>query len=733
MLKYTFKLLLLLAASLLAITSHGQKWIDSLENELSVVEIDSQKIEIWNRLASHYRRNPQKKDIAKEYLQNAIKLGGEREIYSQLARSYDLLGVIQRDAGEYPQAIDNHTKALEIAEDTDNKIGQMYALNNLGVVHRRINNLEVATNLHLKALKIAEETENLRSISIVINSLGNVYLYLKNYEEAIKYFKRGLDIAKQRDNELGMAINLNNIGGAHMQQKDYETALIFFLESLKLNQKINSAIGMAICYNDAGYCYKQLGDPTKALSFFQKALEYITEVGDINILAYTNINLGSVYIDLNNENLAIKYLQEGLEQAKSIGAKDHTQTGLERLSEAYKQSGQFNKALVAYQESILYKDSIYNEETSQNISQMQAKFETEKKEAEIEYLTEKNKSTQDKLEAEERVMFALYVIIGLSVILLLTLYRKERQKHQNNQVLLQMNEEIQSQNDQIQIQSAEIHLKNENITDSIRYAKRIQNAILGEEHTIIEQIKSTQNGNTHIIDGFIFYQPRDIVSGDFYWYAEVILENETKPVKVFIVADCTGHGVPGAFMTMMGNALLNEIVVEQKIIDPATILYLLDEKVQATLNKEGASKIIHDGMDMSVLVIDDTKEVLYYAGAKNPLWYISKVDNTDKIIQLKGSHSTIGKSTFSPNKFFETHSLDMNNISTCYLFSDGFKDQFGGENNRKFMSKRFRALLLANSKLPMQEQKEKLKKEISQWKGEQNQTDDMLVAGLQFR
>ncbi len=272
------------------------------------------------------------------------------------------------------------------------------------------------------------------------------------------------------------------------------------------------------------------------------------------------------------------------------------------------------------------------------------------------------------------------------------------------------------------------------ISDSIRYARRIQHAILPSYEEI----------GSFFQDFFIFYQPKDIVSGDFYWFAETVpapLFTKTDTlregsgtsiftgfddVKTMIAAiDCTGHGVPGAFMTVIGNDLLNTIVFEDKITRAHLILDKLDRSVKEYLKQEdGGSK---DGMDMSLIIIDDLEQCIEFAGAKNPLYYIRE----GVLHQIKGSIHPIGGSQIKQKEFF-SESIPFQSGDVFYLFSDGVQDQFGGPQDRKFSSKRFRELLLKIHLLPMATQQEILHKTIQEWQGDRKQTDDMLVIGLQF-
>ena len=329
--------------------------------------------------------------------------------------------------------------------------------------------------------------------------------------------------------------------------------------------------------------------------------------------------------------------------------------------------------------------------------------------------------------------------------------RVQEVEEQNAEIMSQR-EEIASQRDLMEKQNKALEEKNKHILDSIVYASRIQHAIL-HDYQKIESIFE---------EAFIFYQPKDIVSGDFYWYNEVntVMEGEiqkmrktsterflggrlanqsqttistdasptVRNLKIIVVADCTGHGVPGAFMTIMGNSLLNEIIMDMQIIDPAQILKTLDDKVVNTLKKRGSDQQIYDGMEISILVYDEMANQVKFAGTVNPLYLVRDFD----IRAIKGSKYSIGYSSYFKDKEFTQHTFKVQKDDIFYMASDGFQDQFGGYNGRKYLKKRFRELLLKISHLPLNQQKVKLRQELKEWRKDYLQTDDITVVGIKF-
>ncbi|MGJ3235103.1 PP2C family protein-serine/threonine phosphatase [Marivirga sp.] len=289
---------------------------------------------------------------------------------------------------------------------------------------------------------------------------------------------------------------------------------------------------------------------------------------------------------------------------------------------------------------------------------------------------------------------------------------KSDQISEQNEELKMQKEEILSQRDAMQSQKEFIEKQNRDIIGSIRYAQRIQSAMLPTDDYI-----------KHLLpNSFVMFIPRDIVSGDFYWMAEI------DGKKVIAAIDCTGHGVPGAFMSLVGDTNMNQIVLQEKITDPAAILNKLHEGVNSYLKQSQTDN--QDGMDASIVVIDEKNKLMNFAGAKNPLVIVN--DNKEVEV-IKGDKMSIGgKRKIGIEGNFTSHSIDYNPLNTFYIFSDGFQDQFGGPNDKKFMVRSLRKLLQEIADKEMKDQFHILKKRFDDWKHGYSQTDDVLLIGFKL-
>jgi serine phosphatase RsbU (regulator of sigma subunit) len=313
-------------------------------------------------------------------------------------------------------------------------------------------------------------------------------------------------------------------------------------------------------------------------------------------------------------------------------------------------------------------------------------------------------------------------------------YRKENQriiKEQNQYLekeverrtreIEQQKEEILAQSQTLEESNQSLQQASQKIKSSIQYAKRIQLALLPMQKLLAKQG----------LGFFIFYKPRDIVSGDFYWFAEV--EEEGSKQLIVAVADCTGHGVPGAFMTIMGTSILNQVVKERKTYSPQQILQELDKRMMVALGvkkREGKGRRKHqvqDGMDIAICRIEFANQTLSFAGAKRPLCWFQQ----HQMQEIKGSKYPIGSTQYAEKEFIE-HTINFAKGDAIYLYSDGYPDQFGGERNTKFMVKKFKQLLQQIEPLPMPNQKDQLEQTFHTWQGHEKQTDDVLVVGIRF-
>jgi len=608
---------------------------------------------------------------------------------------------------------------LKLGEELGDKNRIAIQLGNIGVVYDNQGDYPKALKYYFKALKMRKELGTKNLIASTLSNIGGVYREQSDYPKALEYYFKTLKMDEELGDKTGIAIDFHNIGSVYYSKGDYPRALEYYFKSLKIKEELGNIRGIAITIGNIGIVYKEQGNYPKALEYYFKALKMDEELGNKNGIARHLGNIGALYTEQKKYPEAERYLLQALEIDTAIGTLVGIKYRYEALSELYEQTRQYQKAYEHYKEYSIAKDTLYNEEKSKEIGKLEASHEYETQMLE----QQKEHEKQQALAAAElkRQRIIGYSFIGgfvLVLILAFVIYRSFRQKKKANRLLEEKNTIIEE--------------KNKDITDSIRYAQNIQSAILPHEAEIKKALP----------DHFIYFQPRDIVSGDFYWFTAhprplpkggesqrpESSQNSSaqRNGKCFIACcDCTGHGVPGAFVSMIGNDLLNQIIIEKGIEDPGEILTNINNGVKSVFTREGAEQQAQDGMDMTLCVFDKDLRTLEFAGANNPLLLMQN----GELNHIKGDKYAIGGDTEIDYKF-ANHKIDLQKGNTIYIFSDGYQDQFGGPKGKKFMSKRFRQLFIDIQTMNMEEQKEHLNKTIEDWKKGRDQVDDILVIGI---
>jgi serine phosphatase RsbU (regulator of sigma subunit) len=346
---------------------------------------------------------------------------------------------------------------------------------------------------------------------------------------------------------------------------------------------------------------------------------------------------------------------------------------------------------------------------------MQYNFDNQQKQEKIEQIIKEN-AQKERLQRQKMFTLVFSIAFVLMLLLAFVIFRNYRRNKKVLQIISLQKSEIEFKNNILQQQSEEILTQNEqlalskkNITDSIQYASQIQHAMLpGIE--IIENL---------FFDHFVLFNPCHIVSGDFYWFKQI------KNYVYIVAADCTGHGVPGAFMSMLGISLLNEIVTKRDVNKPHEILNELRNRIKESLHQTGNKNQTQDGIDIAFCMFDTETQILQFAGAYNPFYLI----RNNELIEYKADRMPIGIHPKDKLDFVSTE-IQLQQKDKFYIFSDGYVSQFGGSKDEKFKTKRFQELLLKTNNEPMQNQKQFLANELDDWRGNIPQTDDILVIGI---
>ncbi len=585
-------------------------------------------------------------------------------------------------------------KALALSEKLKFKPGIAHALDNIGNHFNGKGNYPEALMNFTKALDLFEQLGRPRNMSIVCNSIGNTYLGIGNNNKALDYYRQSRDHAKEAKNKY--AIGIADVGMSSVYSKLGKNieALTALKEAYKVFSELDKIYPMAVVISNMGSVYFDMGKEDSALNYFEQGLVLHRRVQNKYAIFSTMQLMGNVFFKKKEYKKALNYYMDALKMSREEGAVDNEKSIALNVSDAYKALGQYPQAYEYYVQYSSLKDSVFNSESNRQLLDVQEKYETEKKDREIVLLNKDKELKEESLSKHRLVLWVSFgglLVVGIACVLILLGYKR---KQKMNRIL--------------ELQKSIIEEKNKSITDSIRYAKNIQEAILPEINLLKNAFK----------EYFIFYKPKDIVSGDFYWVAH-------KKDKVYFAAvDCTGHGVPGAFMSMIGNTLLNDIVNDKQVTVPAEILFNLREGVIKSLKQKGAEGETKDGMDIALCCLHKSGK-LEFSGANNPCWVI----RDGKCEEFKGDKQPIGIYT-GEARSYNTHSVQLQPNDLVYVFTDGFADQFGGEKGKKFKYKKLKELLLANWKEPLQKQQELLINTYESWRGSLEQVDDILIMGI---
>ncbi len=637
--------------------------VDSLINLTNLEKNDSILLNTYNEIGHSVFKQDQQ--LGKKYWQKAYFLA-EKFIEKDTAESY--------------------------------KVQYAEASNGMGIISRREGNYALALEYYHKCLNIEKEIRAERGGNTLMN-IGVIYREMENYEKALEYVGKGLAIAKEMKDSVNYAANNNVLGMVYRRMKDYDKALECYNESLEMSILINDKDNIAQSYNNIGAVYYRQNKVEEALVYLKKAFQIHLETNNQDGIVRHHQNLISIYNKLGDTRNALKEARIAYKSYTEMGRNVELSQVARHLSRLYAKTNNYEKAYFHYKEYITLKDSVFNEKATREVTQKEMQFAFDKQlmadslaRAEKERLVEMEHKQE--IHQQNTLMFGGGIILLLVVIFSIIIFNRLKLTRRQKSIIVD--------------QKMVVDQKNKEITDSINYAQRIQSAIL----------PSIKNIKTSFPNSFVLYKPKDIVAGDFYWHKEI------GDCILIAVADCTGHGVPGAMVSVVCNNALNRSVRDFNLTEPAKILDKTAELVIGAFKKH--SENVKDGMDIALCSFNKKTNKLEYAGAINSMFHVSE----NELIEVKGDKQPIGQ--YANIKPFTNHIIDLVKGDTIYLFSDGYPDQFGGEKGKKYMYKRFRELLLDLSKIEFSKQKNKLDTEFNTWKGDLEQLDDVCVVGVRL-
>ncbi|WP_343634534.1 SpoIIE family protein phosphatase [Fluviicola sp.] len=621
----------------------------------------------YRDLFDRIRKNPSDTTTVTAFLQKIKKDGAETD--STALKAEKFYGFISDTK--------NHRHVAQIAIF----IGSQY--NNVGKYSQALK-YEIIAEKRLKRIPLTH------LLGTTYSLMGNTYFALKNEKKQEESFRNCYDIGVKLGNQMTIAVGATGLGNYYSSIKEYEASNKWNYKALAQFDAIHNNLASGIIRVNIAANYRKLHQMDKAKKMLRESEKNV-------LLSENNYAKSGYHQEVGDQFMVEKKYAEAIPAYKTaldlvlIDKANHNISDLSKLlSEAYAKNHQYKESVDALKMHLQYKDSVFNETSNQQLLSTEEQYKTEKKDAEIKLLSQANALHESELDRKQFMIwafgFAGLLLVGVGIYLLKSI----RRKNKTNELLALKNTIIEE--------------KQQEILSSINYAKRIQYTLLANDSLLESNLKKH----------FVLFQPKDIVSGDFYWAIK------TKTHFFLAVCDCTGHGVPGAFMSLLNINFLKEAITEKHLSDPGQILDFVRKRLIENLD-QGKH---FDGMDGILLSMNLETREIQYAGANNGPVII----RNEEIIELPYDKMPVGNGIRT--NMFQTHALPHQTGDWLYLFTDGYADQFGGLKGKKFKYSKLKELLLNTSKKPENEQHSILRDTFNQWKSDLEQVDDICVFGI---
>lgn len=582
--------------------------------------------------------------------------------------------------------VDRYLELVTRYKNAGNVEQAIFYLNRVAFTYWENGGLREAVSYFLESVPLNEKVANFNDIKAIYSNIGLIYTDLERFDLALEYFYKSLEARRKLNDKAEIAAGLIDVGYIHGAIRQHDRAIPLLEEALEISRELGNPRLTLTCLRLLNFNYDKTGNLVKAQQMNNMFTQIEQQLAKQEVKEEYEGYVGEKQVEVEKERMQrmAQTLEMELQKLRAQSTEDS-----------------LGSVLQLKQDSLLRVEEVAR--------QRQQEIELLETQSELQELAEKEQEAR--LQAQQTVIYSGAAGLILLFLLSMFIYKGYNDKRKANTLLSTQNDEIQQQKDHIQRQ-------NENISKSINYAQSIQRALL----------PSQKNLEQYFDDAFIFFKPRDVVSGDYYWFKPLVERDKAydKNVDKFAVSaiDCTGHGVPGAFLSMIGYNLLDEII-EKGIHKPGRILQELNKGVRRTLRQDETDN--RDGMDMALCVWDPVTSTIEFSGAKNPLIYVVN----DELFRIRGDKESIGGGIANVETEFTTHTIKIDKPTWVYMFSDGFIDQFGGKDGRKFMIKKFMELIEHIHKLPSNEQREILKITFNEWKRQEYpQVDDVLIIGF---
>lgn len=593
------------------------------------------------------------------------------------------------------------SEALVIARRINDKKRIGFCLLGMGEVARLQGDLPRALGYMQEALGVSESINNKRRVITALTNIGSVYLMENDNEKAKHYYSEALKKAIVLNDKILVSYCTSTLATLFYNEKKYEEAKKYFRQGYELAIVANEKTTQAFCLSSIGEIFRNVNEFDSAEFYLNKSLSLAIENSDQSRIAFCKNSLGQLFLSKKDFVKAKQCGKDGLEAARKSGTPDDIKTSAWVLYNSYKASNNFAEALEMHELYSTMKDSTSNDEVVKKLAGVEytAKEENLKIEQAAREKTFHAEKAKKDVEIRNQKIIRNAFVLGFLLLSLLAfvIFRSLQQNKKAGKII-----ELQKEN--LERKNVMIEEKQKEILDSINYAKRIQFTLLAHDGLLKE----------NFTDHFVLFKPKDIVSGDFYW--------ATRQSGRFYLALCdsTGHGVPGAFMSLLNISFLNEAITEKKISKPDEVLNYVRDRLVNSVSKDGAQ----DGMD-GILICFEPNKITYAAALNRPV-----LIQNNELMELEADKMPIGKGEMQIP--FALHDIKVMQGDMLYLFTDGYADQFGGPKGKKFKYKQFHEKLIAISEKKMQEQKMDLENTLSDWRGNLEQVDDICIIGIKI-
>lgn len=695
--------------------------VQEIANAFFAMQGDSMQEEFWgwgSFFLGEYYLFTNRWDSAVQVLHRAHDYFSAAQLPVEKARAAYALADVYYNQDNYDTAMRFANEALAVFEAKEMVPQQAAVKSLLCDILTYMGFYDQAMDDCVAALQLQDKAGVTNGREATLNTMGKIYQELGSLEKATSYYEQALTIAKSQHEAYAQATALSNLGNIYLLRNQPQKAYGLFTEAIQLDKAQQDSVGIAYSYYDIGKALNALDKPDEATLYLEKGLQIAQKIKMPELEANILLGLGHRKATEGQYIEAIRVTKEGLAIAQRVGAAPILKTAYQNLAQLYDLKGDKEYALIYLKLFIMQSEKMLKEESARSIAEQESLYQIKQKEKEIALLKQQNKIQE--LEGARQRLASIVMGGGLVLFLIvvLVLWGRYRLKIKTNKVLRSQNKSIQEQNHEIETQRdfiaekrKELEEKNLLLTDSIMYARKIQESLLPEKAQFKKLFPRS----------FIYYVARDIVSGDFYWFTQ------SGDKLVLAVLDCTGHGVPGAFMTVLTNSLLNQIILENGIDSPELVLTLLDQKIKQQLHQETNLSQM-EGLDIGLCVIDPKKREIAFAGAKIPLYYF---DEEQKLQIIKPDRLSVGSGQVK-EKSFHKQQISIYPGMPLYLSTDGYQDQFGGDKDKKYMKSHFKQLLRKLHKEDMEQQQKLLHDNFVKWRQMTPQTDDVLVIGIRL-